>query len=306
MLTVIIVLCAVFVDFLLGEPGHYHPLAGFSRLVSRVEKRLVPLSGRSQRHFQLAGMLGGLVLVLPFVTFACWLTSLPAISVLASIAGLYLALGGHSLAEHALTVQAALEAGNLRYARERVAMMVNRGCRDLDEVAVIRATIESVLRNGNYAVYAAIFWFVLLGLPGVILYRLTNTLNGLWNIESERYADLGYTVHQMAKVLNWIPARLTALTYVLLGGVWCFSSTWAIRARQWKNRNDGWLIACGAGAMAIKLGGPIVVHGREQIRPWLGKGNSPSITDIGRSIRFIQQGLWLWLGIIFLGGWLTV
>ena len=98
---------------------------------------------------------------------------------------------------------------------------------------------------------------------------------------------------------------LTALTYVLVGRAWGHFMTWAAQARQWKGRNAGWVMACGAGGMRLKLGGAAVYHGHEEIRPWLGKGYAPTSKDIGKSIRFLQQGMWLWLGVLFLGGWLS-
>ncbi|MFO7602794.1 MAG: cobalamin biosynthesis protein, partial [Gammaproteobacteria bacterium] len=106
-------------------------------------------------------------------------------------------------------------------------------------------------------------------------------------------------------VLNWVPARLSALTYVLVGWAWRHMGTWAAQARQWQGHNAGWVMACGAGGMRLKLGGPVVDHGRVEQRPWLGQGMAPTPGDIGRSVRFLQQGLWLWLGVLFLGGWLS-
>lgn len=305
MLTVIMVLCAVFLDYLLGEPKRYHPLAGFGRLVTRLEKRFYPPRERSPTHFIVAGLLAWLVLVLPLVAIALWLAQLPLLGVTISIFGLYLALGGQSLAEHAQTVQAALEADNLRYARERVGMMVSRDTRELDETAVCRATIESVLENGNDAIFAAIFWFAVFGLPGVMLYRLANTLDAMWGYRNERYLYFGRVAARIDDILNWVPARLTALTYVLVGRAWRHFMTWAAQARQYKGRNAGWVMACGAGGMGLKLGGPASYHGQQLVRPWLGRGRAPVVADIGQSIRFLQQGLLLWLGLLFLGGWLS-
>ena len=305
MLTVIMVLCAVFLDFLLGEPHRYHPLAGFGRLVTRIEKRFYPPEGRSQGHFLIAGLLAWLILVLPFVGLSIWFMYIPVIGTVASIAGLYLALGGQSLAEHAQTVKSALEVGNLRYARDRVGMIVSRDTRELDETDVCRATIESVLENGNDAIFAARFWFVVLGLPGVVLYRLSNTLDAMWGYKNDRYLYFGRVAARIDDVMNWIPARLTALTYVLVGRAWRHAMIWTAQAREWKGRNAGWVMACGAGGMGLKLGGPAIYHGREEIRPWLGKDRAPTIEDIGLSIRFVQQSLWLWLGLLFLGGWLS-
>lgn len=305
MLTVVMVLCAVFLDFLLGEPHRYHPLAGFARLASKVEKRFYPPMGRHQNHYFVAGLLAWLILVLPFIGLSVWLIQIPVVGIVVSIVGLYLALGGQSLAEHAQTIKSALEVDNLRYARDRVGLIVRRDSRELDETGVCRATIESVLDNGNDAIFAVIFWFVLFGLPGVVLYRLSSALDGMWGYKNDRYLYFGRVAARIDDAMNWLPARLTALTYVLVGRAWRHSMTWAEQARQWKGRNAGWVMACGAGGMGLKLGGPAIYHGREITRPWLGDGRAPTSDDIGQSIRFIQQGLWLWLGLLFLGGWLT-
>lgn len=304
MLTVIMVLCAVFLDYLLGEPTRYHPLTFYGRLVARLEKRFYPPRERSPNHFLLAGLLAWLILVVPLIIPAIWLSNLPLIGIIVSVIGLYVALGGQSLAEHAQTVQSALEADNLRYARERLGMMVNHDIRELDEAGVCRVAIESVLENGNNAIFATIFWFALLGLPGVVLYRLAYALDAMWGFKNERYLYFGRAATQVMDILNWLPARMTALTYVLIGRVWRYFPTWVAQARQWKGNNAGWLLACGAGGMGLKLGGPVRYHGHEEVRPWLGMGRVPIVDDINQSIRFLQQGLWLWLVILFLGGWL--
>jgi adenosylcobinamide-phosphate synthase len=236
--------------------------------------------------------------VLPPVLLAAALAAVPQAGVLAETLLLYLAIGATSLAQHGRTVATALAGGDLALARQRVGWMVSRDTAVLDATGVARAATESVLENGNDAVFGALFWFLLLGAPGAVLYRLVNTLDAMWGYRSERYLAFGWAAARLDDVLNWIPARLTALAYALLGDGRRALRCWREQGHLTDSPNAGVVMAAGAGALGVQLGGPAVYHGVMEERPLLGEGTAPTVTDIARAIRLVQHSLWLWLAAI--------
>ncbi|MFO7593767.1 MAG: adenosylcobinamide-phosphate synthase CbiB, partial [Pseudomonadota bacterium] len=221
---------------------------------------------------------------------------------LAGVVLLYLAIGGSSLVQHGRAVAQALANADLPLARERVGWIVSRDSGALDEAGVSRAAVESVLENGSDAIFGAIFWFVLLGVPGVVLYRLVNTLDAMWGYRSERYRDFGWAAARLDDLLNWFPARLTALAYALVGNTRPAWRCWRTQGGLSDSPNAGVVMASGAGALAVELGGPTVYRGELYDKPVLGEGRAPSGQDIERAIGLVRRALLLWLVVIVIGG----
>jgi len=299
MTTAIVIILAVLLDLWLGEPRRYHPLAGFGRLAQRIEAALIGAPDGGQR---LRGILAVLLAIVPWVLLAWLLVLLPGLELPVSVLLLYLAIGGSSLAQHGRAVAEALAAGDLALARQRVGWIVSRETTALDEAGVARAAVESVLENGNDALFGAIFWFVLLGAPGVVLFRLSNTLDAMWGYRNERYRAFGGFAARLDDLLGWLPARLTALAYLLMGEAARGWRCWQTQARRSDSPNAGVVMASGAGALGVQLGGPAVYHGVLQDKPLLGEGLAPGGQDIERAIRLLQRALLLWLAVILILG----
>lgn len=290
-------LLAVVLDRLLGEPPRWHPLVGFGWLAQRIEASLYEAS-RLRGAVAVALLVGGFALA-AFLLHR----SLGSGAWLLDAALLYLALGAASLGEHAAAVRRALDAGDLDAARRSVGRMVSRDTADMDETAVVRATLESVLENGCDAVFGALFWFFVAGAPGVVAYRLANTLDAMWGYKTDRYRHFGWAAARLDDLLNWVPARLTALTYLLLGKRSAAWRCWRSQAANWESPNAGPVMAAGAGGLGIRLGGPAVYHGRLESRPPLGAGREPVAADITRAVVLVQRGIGLWLVPALMGGW---
>ncbi|MDD5301099.1 MAG: adenosylcobinamide-phosphate synthase CbiB [Gallionella sp.] len=295
------ILAAVLFDQLLGEPRRFHPLAGFGWLAQRVEKVFYGSADAPPAMLYMRGIAAVCVLLLPLAALAALLQQLAIFGALFSIVVLYFAIAPRSLGEHAGRVAHAFSAGDLPDARRQVSLMVSRDTSQLDESGVARATVESVLENGNDAIFAALFWFALAGAPGVVLYRLSNTLDAMWGYRNARYNYFGWAAARLDDVLNFIPARLTALSYALLGHTRSALHCWRQQAAAWESPNAGPVMAAGAGALRIQLGGAAIYHGELEQRPLLGCGMAAGAADIARAVQLVRHTLYAWLSVIALG-----
>ncbi len=288
----------VALDALLGEPRRWHPLVGFGNLAKRLEQRF-NFAGHGWRSH---GVTAWLMAVVPPVLVLTVLSWLPLIGGVVEVLVLYWALGLRSLGEHLLPVARALRARDLVRARERVGRLVSRHTEALDGTGVAKAATESALENGSDAVFAALFWFVVGGVPGVVMYRLANTLDAMWGYRNERFERFGWAAARIDDLLNLLPARLVALTYAVLGKTGLAWRCWRQQGRLWDSPNAGPVMAAGAGALGVELGGPAVYHGEVHHRPVLGEGPAADASAIENAWALVQRGVWLWLLIICVWG----
>ena len=303
-MSALLVLAALVLDWMLGEPRRWHPLVGFGAMAKRLENCLHGGDASSAPMQRLRGVLALLLAVGPATALCALLACLPYAGSALSVTVLYFCLGHRSLREHAQRVYASLRDGRLAEARRSVGMMVSRDTADMDAARVAGATVESVLENGNDAVFGAVFWFLLLGAPGALFYRLVNTLDAMWGYRTPRYLYFGWAAARLDDVLNFIPARLTALAYALAGRTRAALSCWRIQAAHWESPNAGPVMASGAGSLGVLLGGPAFYHGQWKQRPPLGAGAPPVAADIPRALALLLRTLALWLAAIAGGAWL--
>lgn len=301
----LIVIAGLLLDRLLGEPAKFHPLVGFGRLANAVETLLRPPVTAAQVspvEVRLLGMVGWLMLAaLPTVLFGWVLSSLgPWLSALLSLLVLYLCIGARSLEEHARAVAAPLCRGDLATARQQLGRIVSRETANLDEAAVARGTVESVLENGSDALLAPLFWFAVAGAPGALLYRLANTLDAMWGYRNPRYRHFGWAAARLDDLLNWLPARLCAFSYALAGRWKAALRCWRQQARFCESPNAGPVMASGAGALGVRLGGPACYDGVEVMRPTLGEGRAATAADIEAAVRLVRRATAIWVCCIAL------
>ncbi len=297
MITPGIIVAAIVLDWVFGEPRRYHPLVWFGGVTDRIEQ--VSERPEFKRTSPFArGFYCWLILVLP-PTVATWLLlswlPTPAQWILECLI-VYFSIGWKSMQEHAYVVHRHLEAKELDKARESVSRIVSRKTDELDEREIAKGAVEAVIENGSDCVISPIFWYLLLGAPGALMFRLANTLDAMWGNKTDRYIEFGRASARIDDILNWIPARLTAIGYAICGR---FASAWWCMNNQKaesEGPNAGLVMAAGGGALEIKLGGPAIYHGKLDVRPVLGIGREVEGRDILRSI----QLLWRTIGFLLL------
>ena len=295
----LLMIAGVLLDAVLGEARRWHPLVGFGKLATLIER------ATNWGRLRIArGLLAWSLAVLPLTALATWAVSLHGqLALLLHAALLYFALGLRSLREHNLPIADALERNDLPAARQLTGRIVSRDTAGANATDLAKASTESLLENGNDAVFGALFWFAIAGGPGVLLFRLANTLDAMWGYRTRRFLLFGRVAARVDDVLNYVPARLTALSYVVLADhprrAW---RCWWAQAPTWPSPNAGPVMSSGAGALGLALGGTATYDGVAETRPDLGYGVAPQGEDIRRAWRLVRSTTMLWLGIMALAG----
>lgn len=291
------ILLALLLDQLLGEPRKLHPLVGFGHWAGLLERWL----NRSQQPTRglICGSIAWALAILPvLVPVSISYLLLAEYRWLLDAAFGYLCIARRSLREHVLTVYRALRSAGLQAARDAVGRIVSRETHALEAAGVRKAAIESALENGSDAIFAPLFWLAVGGAPAVVLYRLVNTLDAMWGYRSRRFLYFGRIAARTDDFLNWLPARLTALTFVALGRSACAMRSWREQAPRCASPNAGPVMASGAGALEVTVGGPAVYHGRVEARPLLGAGRAPEDEDLPRALALLDRALAAWCLVI--------
>jgi adenosylcobinamide-phosphate synthase len=285
-------MAAVLLDFMIGEPRRFHPLVGFGWLASKLEASLNIANKKNNANQRWVGTFALALLLAPFILLAYWLCHIPVISIVADTLLLYFAIGHKSLHDHARAVTRALRNHDEASAKMAASYMVSR---DSAAIEPVPATVESVLENGNDGVFGALFWFFIAGGTGALLFRLANTMDAMWGYKTPRFYYFGWAAARLDDVLDYIPARLTALTYAILGNTKLALNCWKTQAPLWDSPNAGPVMATGAGALHVQLGGAARYQGEWHERPTLGAGEAPIAEDIERALKLVRYGVYLWL-----------
>ena len=260
-------LLAYIMDECLGEPKRLHPLVGFGNLVNRIESYLYSPK-RTKGCFN--GLLAWSISVLPFVVGVYFLVLIlpPIFQIILNISIVYLAIGQNSLKQHGVAVFKPLLNGDLAKARHATSMIVSRDTSESNEQQLAKATVETITENTNDAVIAPLFYFACFGAAGAVLFRLSNTLDAMWGYRNDKYEYFGKFSARMDDVLGYVPARITSFLFTLANPKQIPITLKSIfgNGRKWYSPNAGIVMAAGAGALNVRLGGNAIYHGNEKQR----------------------------------------
>ncbi len=294
LLTVALILDAIF-----GEPrwlwaGRQHPVALMGRAIEWFDERWNHGENRRTKGIQ------AVVALVALGWLTGWLIALlPDLGLLEAL-GAAVLIAQKSLMEHVREVAAALRSG-LKHGRIQVSMIVGRDPEHMQEPDVARAAIESGAENFSDGVVAPAFWFLLFGLPGILVYKIVNTADNMIGHQNERYGEFGWAAAKLDDVLNWIPARIT-------GGLICLAfasrDAWRIMLRDaptQRSPNAGWPEAALAGVLNFALSGPRSYYGKSEDIAWLNEAGEKALGPL--EIETAVSALWrTWIMVTVIVG----
>ncbi|MFM9886204.1 MAG: CobD/CbiB family protein [Burkholderiales bacterium] len=274
------------------------PLARYARFLQK------HFNAGEAQHGAIAWILG----VLPAVA-AVWglywlLANLhPALGLALNVGVLYATMGFRQASHYFTEIQKCIKEGELDRAREVLALWRGRSSSSLSRENVIRLTIEQALAGSHRYVFGVVFWFVVLpGPAGAILYRFAAYLHGRWGaVEEQEFGRFGWFAREAFYLIDWIPARLAAIAFAIVGNFEDAIFCWRTQAPRWADRLLGVVLASGAGAMGIRLGNPLPGDdGTIVDRPELGTGDDPDAPALDTTVGLLWRALVLWLALILL------
>jgi len=278
-----------------GNPVHL----GFGRYALVLESRF---NGGEHRH----GMIAWLLAVLPVVAvvvgvyFALHGVS-PVAAWLWNIAVLYLTMGIRQFSHYFSEIQQALRTGNLAAAREWLGKWRGESASEFNAGEIARVAIEQGLLASHRHVFGTLFWFLALGPAGAVLYHASAVLTVQWGARTDPgNTEFGHFAARAFFWIDWVPARLTAASFAIVGDFEDAAYCWRTQAAAWHTQAHGILLAAGGGALGVRLGDVLHQHGELQFRPVLGTGDEADVDHMEYAVGLVWRALVLWMILILL------
>lgn len=219
---------------------------------------------------------------------------------------LYLTMGFRQFSHYFTDIGKALRNNDLPQARSLLSSWRGQSCESLSSEEVIRLTLEEALLATHRNVFAVIVWFVIsmllgLGPSGAILYRLSRFINVRWTLHTNaELGDFGRFAAQLYHWIEWLPMRLTASTFAIVGNFEDAVYCWRIQAADWRDPEAGIVLASGAGALGVRLGMPVSQLEMPVDRPELGLGDEADVDFLRSAEGLVWRGLVFWLVMLLL------
>ncbi len=214
---------------------------------------------------------------------------------------LYFCLGFREASFHAASIARALRDGDLPRARHKLESWRPGAAPVEDANAVACITVEEILKASLSTLLGILFWYFLFGVAGAVVYRLALLCRDLWHGE----AEFGRFALRAAHFLDWLPVRVAAFSFAIVGNFQDALESWRGQAQAWGDENQGILLAAGAGALGVRLGGRLAVMGGELLRPTLGTEEPAGPESIEGGVALALRAAMLWLALatlLWLGG----
>ena len=289
---------SVVLDALFGEPNWLwsrisHPVVLIGKLITLGDQHLNrPPSQKAK----------GVAFLCTLLTITCLLSiALNKLGPIVETLVIAILIAQKSLVDHLRAVTVGLRR-TLAEGKTAVSLIVGRDTTEMDEAQVTRAAIESAAENFSDGVIAPIFWYMLAGLPGLIMYKAVNTADSMIGYKTKKHINFGWAAARFDDLLNFIPARLSAVLLSWSAGN-LFLKGWRdieTDARLHRSPNAGWPEAAMARSLKIALAGPRSYDGILEEFAWVNKGGNKHANahDIERAVRMLWSAWALWFFIV--------
>lgn len=288
-------------DHWLGDPAWMpHPVVAFGKSITFFEHRL---NGGNARFWKGALMSSGLVIGVYLITFFLlrWAAHVsPGLLLTLQILLLFYCLAGTTLVREVREVFKAVDR-SLEEGRKQVARIVGRDTSELSAQEIRTAALETLAENLSDGVIAPLFWYLILGVPGMLAYKMINTLDSMIGYKNERYRQFGCFAARLDDIANYIPARLTALLMVLATGRLSLLAFVGKYGNQHASPNSGYPEAALAGILDCRFGGPHNYFGKEVWKPYIGCNERPLTSeDMHTAVHINRRAEWLMVVMVIL------
>ena len=266
-------------DRILGDPEWLpHPIVAFGRVIAFGERKL----NKGQRRCLKGAALTIVLTTCTFMLFTLILSLFDdVICVVLEAVCIFYCLAGTTLVREVKSVFAAVNV-SVEQGRAQVSRIVGRDTSELSAQEIRLAALETLAENLSDGVVAPLFWLVVLGVPGMMTYKMINTLDSMIGYRTRRFRRFGMLAARLDDVVNWVPARLTALLMLLVSVVITpmsrsrFMSIWhdiLMFSKAHLSPNSGWPEAALASILACRFGGPHIYYGEMISKPYIGRYN---------------------------------
>lgn len=281
-------------DLMLGDPRWMpHPIVGFGRVIATAEKQL----NCGRYRFAKGAAVG---ILLPVSVFALlysaesylWMHSMSGFAVFSAV-GLFFGIANRTLIREGAAVLSALETEGLDAGRKRLSWIVGRETSQLSRQQILTAVFETLSENLSDGVVAPLFYYAIAGVPGILTYKMINTLDSMIGYKSERYRQFGCVSARLDDVANYVPARLTALLMVSVTLSWRGAMTVRKYARHHASPNSGYPESALAGILGCRFGGPNTYHGQLVEKPFIGDTARELVTADFAKVRYVNHAVTL-------------
>ena len=294
-----VLLLIVFIERYLPWPDKYHPISFIKVLAMGMQAKVLSPQRNSIGQQKISGSLACIVLLLPFCTLLAVFKYLSVYPVFFEALMLLVALRFQDIPKQTRKVTAALSKQQKMLARHALSQIVMRETTRMSPLGMVKANIESLLLRYSYQYCSVIFWYLLTGGVGALIYRLVYELSLCWNNKLVRFKYFGQPVRNLVNVLQWFPSKLASLSVVLAVNI--SQGTAALfQGLSYQSNHLFILNLCGA-SLGIELGGP-VCYEQQIVRTKKCGGNRQIIlADNTRALTAINRATWVWLTLYFLG-----